>query len=96
VIVRIVVANPIDSEIYYLQLLLNHIRGLSSFEDLKKVRGIVVSTYREAASLHGLLETYNSLEKCLEEASSYQMPYSLRRLFATILVFYNPMNPKAP
>jgi hypothetical protein len=77
-----------------LQLLLNHIRGPSSFEDLKKVQGIVASTFREVASLHGLLETDNSLGKCLEEASSYQMPYSLRRLFATILVYCNPTNPR--
>jgi hypothetical protein len=40
-------------------------------EDLKKVCGIVSSTFREAAaSLYGLLQTDNSLEKCLEEASS--------------------------
>jgi hypothetical protein len=29
-----------------------------------------------------------------KEASSYQMPYSLRRLFATILVYCNPTNPR--
>jgi hypothetical protein len=95
VIGGIVAANPIEGERYYLQLFLNHIRGPSSFEDLKKVRGIVASTFCEAALLHGLLETDNSLEKCLEEASSYQMSYSLRRLFATILVYCNPNNPRA-
>jgi hypothetical protein len=94
VIGRIVAANPIEGERYYLRLLLNHVRGLSSFEDLKKVRGIVASTFRKAALLHGLLETDNSLEKCLEEASSYQMSHSLRRLFATILVYCSPNNPK--
>ncbi|XP_059446564.1 uncharacterized protein LOC132178128 [Corylus avellana] len=95
VIGTVVAANLIEGERYYLRLLLNHIRGPSSFEDLKQVGGIMASTFREAASLHGLLEADNSLEKCLEEASSYQMPYSLRRLFATILVYCNPSNPRA-
>jgi ATP-dependent DNA helicase PIF1 len=45
--------------------------------------------------LYGILQTDNSLEKCLKEASSYQIPYSLRRLSATILVYCNPSNPRA-
>lgn len=28
------------------------------------------------------------------EALSYQMPYSLRRLFSTLLIYCNPTNPK--
>ena len=36
VIGRVVLVNPIDSEIYYLRLLLNHIRGAISFEHLRK------------------------------------------------------------
>ena len=69
-------------------------RGPTSFENLKTIGGVVASTFCEANLLCGLLEADNSLEKCLEEASMYQMPYSLRRLFATILVYCNPSNPK--
>ncbi|KAG7980350.1 hypothetical protein I3843_05G178700 [Carya illinoinensis] len=94
VIGQIVSANLIEGERYYLRILLNHIRGPKSFEDLKTVNGIVVPTFREAANLHGLLNKDNSLEECLEEACLYQMPNSLRRLFATILVYCNPTNPK--
>ena len=54
--------------------LLNHIRGPSSFQDLKTVCGIETSTFREAALSHELLEIDNSLEKCLEKALSYKMP----------------------
>ncbi|KAG6682508.1 hypothetical protein I3842_13G145700 [Carya illinoinensis] len=88
VIGRIVSANPIESERYYLRILLNHIRGAKSFEDLKTVNGIVVLTFREAANLHGQLNKDNSLEECLEEVCLYQMPNSLRRRFTTILVYY--------
>ena len=94
VIVKIVATNPVEGERYYLQLLLNHVRGPTSFEDLKTNGGVIASTFHEAALLCGLLEANNSLDKCLEEASMYQMPYSLRRLFATILVYCNPSNPK--
>jgi hypothetical protein len=95
VIGRVVATNPIEGERYYLGLLLNHIRGPSSFQDLKRVRGIKTSTFHEVALLHGLLETNNSLEKCLEKALSYQMPYNFMHLFTTILVYCNPNNLKA-
>ena len=94
VIGRIVAKNPVEGERYYLRLLLNHVRGPTSFEDLKNIGGVVASTFREAALLSGLLETNNSLDKCLEEASMYQMPYSLRHFFVTILIYYNPSNSK--
>ncbi|KAH7510543.1 hypothetical protein FEM48_ZijujUnG0119500 [Ziziphus jujuba var. spinosa] len=53
-------------------------RGATSFDDLKCVNGVQCLSYRDAALLHGLLESDNSFELCLEEASLYQMPYSLR------------------
>ena len=87
VIGRIVTTNPTEGERYYLRLLLNHIKGATSFENLKVVNGISTSSFREAALLHGLLNGDNNSQLCLEEASLYQMPCSLRRLFATILAF---------
>ena len=41
----------------------------------------------------GLLHSDNNLIDCMSEAIIYQMPYSLRRLFATLLVYCNPGNP---
>ncbi|XP_042954753.1 uncharacterized protein LOC122291181 [Carya illinoinensis] len=61
---------------------------------LRTVDGVVAPTFRETATMHGLLQRDNSLEDCLHEASLYQMPSSLRRLFATILVYCNPTNPR--
>lgn len=40
-----------------------------------------------------LLHCDNSLVECMSEAINYQMPYSLRRLFATLLVYCDPANP---
>ncbi|XP_062101033.1 uncharacterized protein LOC133806955 [Humulus lupulus] len=94
VIGRIVIGNPFEGERYFVRLLLNHVRGPLSFEDLRTVEGILAPTFHEAATMQGLLQRDSSLEGCLLEASLYEMPSSLRRLFATILVYCNPTNPR--
>lgn len=43
VIYRVATVNPIDDKRYYLRLLLNHIRGATSFKHLKNVNGIQTS-----------------------------------------------------
>ncbi|XP_044980863.1 uncharacterized protein LOC123448144 [Hordeum vulgare subsp. vulgare] len=87
---RIVSAHPAEGERYYLRVLLNHVADATSFEDLRTVNGVVFSSFREAAERRGLIEADNTLEECLTEAELFQMPSSLRRLFATILVFCEP------
>jgi hypothetical protein len=54
--------------------------------------GCTSATIREACEVHGLVDTYASLDKCLEEAAKWQMSYSLRRLFAMIMVFCEASN----
>lgn len=93
VIGRIIAVSPLEGERYYLRLLLNHIRGATSFDDLKCVNGASVVTFREAALLHGLLNGDENYDLCLEEASLYKMPFELRRLFATILAYCSVNNP---
>ncbi|KAK9155164.1 hypothetical protein Sjap_002644 [Stephania japonica] len=90
VIGRIVSASPNEGERYYLRLLLNHVKGCTSFEELKTVNGVVTDSFHQAALLNRFLEADDCLESCIEEASKYQMPFALRRLFATILSFCNP------
>ena len=94
VIGRLVTAHPAQGERYYLRLLLNNVQGPTSFQSLRTVNGIKAKTFREAALLSGLLESDDNLDKSLQEATSYQMPYSLRQLFASLLVHCAPSNPK--
>ncbi|XP_022893735.1 uncharacterized protein LOC111408164 [Olea europaea var. sylvestris] len=94
VIGRIVAANPFEGERYFLRVLLNHVKGSKSFQDLRTVNNIVLPTYREAAFLHGLIGGNNYCEMCLNEAITYEMPISLRRLFANVLIFCSPANPR--
>ncbi|XP_075074469.1 uncharacterized protein LOC142162063 [Nicotiana tabacum] len=93
VIGRVVTCHPTEGERYYLRLLLINVRGPKSYQDLCKVDGNCCSTFREAAEKRGLLHCDNNLVECMSEATNYQMPYSLRRLFATLLVYCNPANP---
>ncbi|KAL7145790.1 hypothetical protein ABFS83_07G110900 [Erythranthe nasuta] len=61
VIGRVNGANPIEGERFYLRLLLNHVRGPTSFEDLLTVNHKKCSSFKEAAQRRGLLESDQSL-----------------------------------
>ncbi|KAK2983947.1 hypothetical protein RJ640_002892, partial [Escallonia rubra] len=91
---RIVCANPAECERYYLRLLLLHVRGPTSFNTLKTVDRVFYSSYRAVAQAYGLLEGDNTIEECLQKASTFQMPSALRRLFATLLVHCEVGNPR--
>ncbi|KAK9111586.1 hypothetical protein Scep_019105 [Stephania cephalantha] len=93
VIARVVAANPMEGERYYLRLLLNHIKGCTSFQN-SKLSMVFMHHHIKKHILHMLLDVDNSLDLCLEEASAYQMPFTLRRLFATILLHRDPENPR--
>ncbi|WVZ76660.1 hypothetical protein U9M48_024616 [Paspalum notatum var. saurae] len=81
-----------EEERYFLRILLNHVAGATSFEELRTVDGEIMPSFREAAERRGLIEVDNTLDDCLTEAETFQMPSSLRRLFATILVYCEASN----
>ncbi|KAH0715308.1 hypothetical protein KY284_008213 [Solanum tuberosum] len=87
-----ITTNPREGERYYERLLLNHVQGPTSFEDLLTVNGLHCHTFKEAAKERGLLESDDSILECLREAVIFKMPIALRSLFATILVHCNPTN----
>ena len=89
---RIVYAHPAEGERYFLRVLLNHVRGATSFENLRTVAGIMYPTFRETCEKRGLIERDQTIDDCLSEATTFQMPAALRRLFATILVFCEATN----
>ncbi|KAL4583062.1 hypothetical protein LXL04_007626 [Taraxacum kok-saghyz] len=87
---RLVSANPAEGERYYLRVLLSHVRGPTCFDDLYTVNIELYPTFRKAAVERGLVETDDNLSQCLTEASLFQFPAALRRLFATILIYCEP------
>ncbi|XP_056688781.1 uncharacterized protein [Spinacia oleracea] len=87
---RLYVASPLEGERFYMRMLLNHVRGPTSFEHLRTVNGVIHPTFRAAAEALGLIENDESIRQCLSEACSVRMPTALRRLFATILIYCQP------
>ncbi|KAL7145368.1 hypothetical protein ABFS83_07G078200 [Erythranthe nasuta] len=94
VVGRLSTVSPFEGERYYERLLLMHVRCPQSFEDLKSIGNDLVGSFREAAVFRGLLESDDYIDNCLAEAIQYQMPCSLRRLFAMLLVYGVVPNPQ--
>jgi len=84
--------SPSDPERYHLRLLLLHVVGATSFEDLRTYENVTYPTFKAAATARGLILDDIEWQRCLEEASSFQMPYQLRQLFAFICIFQSPSN----
>ncbi|KAJ7969364.1 ATP-dependent DNA helicase [Quillaja saponaria] len=80
----IVTASPTEGERYYLRLLLNHVKGPTSFENLRTINDVIVSSFQEAAAMYGLLQIDSNIDDCLEEASHYQMS-----IFSSATVCYS-------
>ncbi|KAJ9568236.1 LOW QUALITY PROTEIN: hypothetical protein OSB04_004202 [Centaurea solstitialis] len=87
---RIVLAHPSEGERYYLRILLSKVCSPKSFDDLRILM----------ESKQPLLERQlYYVDICLTiianscEASLFNMPYALRRLFATLLVYTCSNNP---
>ena len=70
-------------------------RGATSFEHLRSRHGTTYATFRDACEALGYVETDKSLDDCLTEYAQLKMPYALRRLFATIIVFCECNNVRA-
>jgi hypothetical protein len=92
-IARMYFVSPRDSEKYCLRLLLLHVAGPTSYEDLPTVNGNILPTFKEACILRNLLTDDVEWDHAMEEASAFQMPSQLRSLFATILIHCQPTDP---
>ncbi|XP_051782594.1 LOW QUALITY PROTEIN: uncharacterized protein LOC127527552 [Erpetoichthys calabaricus] len=76
-----------DTELYCLRLVLLHVPGAVSFEDLRTVHGNVYPTFREGAKAKGLINNDQVWENTMEDAVQFTMPKQVRELFAYICVF---------
>nr|GEW09811.1 hypothetical protein [Tanacetum cinerariifolium]GEX57138.1 hypothetical protein [Tanacetum cinerariifolium] len=84
---RMVFANPAKGERFYLRVLLKHVKGPTGFDYLYTVDDVLYTTFRRATLKRGLIKSDNHIQACLREASTHELPYALRRLFATLLIF---------
>ena len=83
---RITSVSPSSGELYYLRILLTKIRGPTSFDDIKKVEGVIHKTFKEACFARGLLKDDREYIAAIQEASTWSLGHSLRKLFVSMLL----------
>jgi hypothetical protein len=86
--------HPTQESLFYLRLLLDKVKGPTSFEDLRTFNGITYLTFKESCVARGLVQTDEEWLLCMKEAAEIQTNISkLRELFAIILHNNTPTKP---
>jgi hypothetical protein len=87
-------AHLTSGERYYLRMLLNYVKGATSYEHLRTVDGREHDTFKDACITMGLLVDNNEWDQALEEAGVWASGRQLRDMFASMLMFYEVINPR--
>ncbi|KAJ8935660.1 hypothetical protein NQ314_012709 [Rhamnusium bicolor] len=72
-------------DLFLLRVLLRHVAGPTSFEELRTVDGRLYATFREACEARHLLTALDEYDRCMREAVGFRFPGQLRRRFVTII-----------
>ncbi|XP_050340682.1 uncharacterized protein LOC126767124 [Bactrocera neohumeralis] len=91
---RVYTVHISNMECFCLRMLLHHVRGPTSFNDLKKYNTQDYSTFREACEARGLLENNNHWDVTLEEAAQCRSAGKMRELFAVLVATCGLSNPQ--
>ncbi|XP_019095563.1 PREDICTED: uncharacterized protein LOC109130455 [Camelina sativa] len=79
---------------YYLRVLLNVQLGPQNFEDLKTVKGVVYSTYKEACYALGLMENDQEYIDDIVRTSFWASGNFVRRMFVVMLQSFSLSQPE--
>ena len=87
--------HPNYREAFFLRMLLQHVRGPSSFAACRTINGAfhcklfglgrLYATFEEAARAAGLCEDDKEAMRCMEEAAAFKKPGPLRELYAYLI-----------
>jgi len=91
---RMYYAPPTSSEHYYLQMLLNYVKGATSYEHLRTMDGTEYDTFKDACITMGLLVEDNEWHQALEEVNLWALGRQLHDMFASMVMFCEVTNPK--
>ncbi|XP_062075050.1 uncharacterized protein LOC133779064 [Humulus lupulus] len=83
---RIYFAHPSTGERFYLRMLLNFVKGSTSYESIRTINGVTYPNFKGACYGLGLLDDDNEWIDCLTEAKIWATGKELRHLFVTILI----------
>lgn len=78
---RIYYVHPTAGEKYYLRLLLNFVRGPTSFADIRTINGVTYPTYKDTYYALGLLNDHKEWNEAMAEASQWAVVSQLREFF---------------
>ncbi|CAN6807622.1 unnamed protein product, partial [Brassica oleracea] len=90
---RLYNVHPSSGELYYLRLLINHLKGPTSFEDILTVNGVEYKKFHESCVARGLLDGDEEWHEAMTEAATWATPRQLRELFAMLLVHCEVSSP---
>ncbi|XP_058797039.1 uncharacterized protein LOC131667563 [Phymastichus coffea] len=91
---RMYSVSPTQTELFHLRLLLFHVKGPTSYNDLKTVDNILYPSFTAACLALGIIEDDEEWNKAMREAVTWMMPTRLRLLFVRILIHCQPVYPE--
>jgi hypothetical protein len=75
-----------SGEIYFLRMMLTHVKGPLTYDSIKMVKGVQYDTFREACFEMGFLADDREFIAAIKEAHPWGSGFYLRKLFATMLM----------
>ncbi|KAF7841212.1 uncharacterized protein G2W53_003510 [Senna tora] len=90
---RLFYVPPGSGELYYMRILLNICKGVTSYQDIRTIDEILYPTFKDACYSLGLLDDDREYIDGIIEASSWGSAIFLRRLFVTLLFSNSLTNP---
>nr|KAJ0197237.1 hypothetical protein LSAT_V11C700382770 [Lactuca sativa] len=94
VIGRIHSVSPKLGEAYFLRILLNKVKGPTSFDEICTVNGETHSSFRDSCYALGLLDDDKEYIDAIKDAGHYGSGFYLRFLFATLLMCNSMSKPE--
>ncbi|CAJ2663091.1 unnamed protein product [Trifolium pratense] len=73
-------------EVFYLRMMLTVVKGPTSYEDIRTVKGTLYDTFREACFASGFLGDDKEYIEAIKEAHKWGSGVYLRKLFITLLL----------
>ncbi|XP_074362187.1 uncharacterized protein LOC141702391 [Apium graveolens] len=83
---RLAYSHHISGKIWFLRLLLTKVRGATSFQSLRTVKGKVCANFLEACRDFGLLDDDNEWHQVLTQCFESGFPHQIRQLYVHIMV----------
>ena len=91
---RINFVPPKSGETFYLRILLNKVKGPTSFEDIRTINGNVYDTFKDACYAMGLLDDDKEYIDSIRETHSWASASFCRNLFVSLITTDNLYRPE--